>query len=102
MQAWMLHALAVSNASMKQGEPSKFQSKAFDNLWTNREKLNACTRALLALAAHYFHKTDQAKTLVQNLENGVKREERPDASVLVQPSTSNLQPATSVLGTAHW
>ena len=102
MQAWMLHALATYNASMKKTELSKFQSKAFDNLWTNREKLNAYTRALLALAAHHFGKTDQAKTLIQNLENGVKRDDRPDTSVLVQPATSNSQPATSVLGTAHW
>ncbi|MEY2429180.1 MAG: alpha-2-macroglobulin, partial [Verrucomicrobiota bacterium] len=103
MQAWMIHALAVFNASMKKAEPTKFQSKAFDNLWTNREKLNAYTRSLLALAAHHFGKTDQAKTLIQNLENGVKRDNRPDTSVLInsRPSTINSQPST-ILGTAHW
>jgi len=101
MQAWMLHALAVYKASNKQASLSAFQSKAFDNLWTNRDKLNAYTRALLALSAHYFGKTDQAKTLIQNLENGVKRDDRPDTSVIVDTS-STPDPQHSVLGTAHW
>jgi uncharacterized protein YfaS (alpha-2-macroglobulin family)/tetratricopeptide (TPR) repeat protein len=101
MQAWMLHALAVYKASNKQSSLSKFESKAFDNLWTNRDKLNAYTRALLALSAHYFGKGDQAKTLIQNLENGVKRDERPDTSVIVD-ATSAPDPQRSVLGTAHW
>jgi uncharacterized protein YfaS (alpha-2-macroglobulin family) len=101
MQAWMLHALAVYKASNKQLSLSRFESKAFDHLWTNRDKLNAYTRALLALSAHHFGKADQAKTLIQNLENGVKRDERPDTSVIIsgnnQPSTNNYQ-----LSTAHW
>ena len=33
----------------KQSEVSKFQATAFNNLWNNRDKLNAYTRALLAL-----------------------------------------------------
>jgi len=101
MQAWMLHALAVYKASNKQASLSQFESKTFDNLWTNRDKLNAYTRALLALSAHHFGKTDQAKTLIQNLENGVKRDDRPDASVLIGGyATPDAQ--HSVLGTAHW
>ena len=102
MQAFMLHALAVNHASSKQTVPSKFQTKAFENLWANREKLNAYTRALLALAAHHFGFADKAKTLIENLENGVKRDDRPDASVLISPSTLNPQPSTGVMGTAHW
>jgi uncharacterized protein YfaS (alpha-2-macroglobulin family) len=103
MQAWMLHALAAYNRSAKIGQPSAFELKAFDNLWNNRDKLNAYTRALLALAAHQFGRADQARTLVQNLENGVKRDDRPDTSVLINsvPSSPNPQPLT-VLGTAHW
>jgi uncharacterized protein YfaS (alpha-2-macroglobulin family) len=102
MQAWMLHALAVYKASNKQTSLSAFQTKAFDNLWTNRDKLNAYTRALLALSAHHFGKADQAKTLIQNLENGVKRDDRPDTSVIVDSSPSTPDPQHSVLGTAHW
>ena len=106
MQAFMLHALAGNHPKAVKGigiAPSKFQAKAFDNLWQKREALNAYTRALLALSAHYFHFDDKAKTLIENLENGVKRDERPDTSVLIggQPSTINSQPST-VLGTAHW
>ena len=58
---------------------------------------------MLALAAHHFGKADQAKTLIANLENGVKRDDRPDTSILISgaPSTLNPQPST-VLGTAHW
>ena len=96
-QAWMLHALAVYHASEKKRSVGAFQAKAFDNLWTNREKLNAYTRALLALSAHHFGYTDKARTLVENLENGVKIDNTPDTSVLVPGNTSG-----AVIGTAHW
>jgi uncharacterized protein YfaS (alpha-2-macroglobulin family) len=99
-QAWMLHALSTSR---EQNKTSPFQTKAFDNLWANREKLNAYTRSLLALSAHYFGKDQEAKTLIENLANGVIRDDRPDTSVLIgniqQPTTNNQQP---VIGTAHW
>jgi hypothetical protein len=105
MQAWMLHALAAHNQYMKISKPSDYQSKAFENLWSNREQLNAYTRALLALSAQYLGKTNEARMLVENLENGVKRDDRPDVSILInggnfQPPTSNLQPP--MMGTAHW
>ncbi len=95
-QAWMLHALAVYHAgSLPASSPgrgvtricssvSQFQAKAFDNLWTNRDKLNAYTRALLALAAHNFGYADKAKTLIENLENGVKIDSKPDTSIVQQ------------------
>lgn len=98
-QAWMLHALANYHAAQKKGETSAFQNKAFDNLWTNRDKLNAYTRSLLALAAHDFGYADKAKTLVQNLENGVKLDSKPDVSI-VQRGAGASDP--SVIGTAHW
>ncbi|MCM3901512.1 MAG: hypothetical protein ND866_07380, partial [Pyrinomonadaceae bacterium] len=104
-QAWMLHALAVyHNPGQKPdrqdaNEVSQFQTTAFENLWTNRDKLNAYTRALLALAAHNFGYADKAKTLVENLENGVKRDSSPDISV-VQQGAQTSDP--SVMGTAHW
>ncbi|HET6980459.1 MAG TPA: alpha-2-macroglobulin family protein [Pyrinomonadaceae bacterium] len=98
-QAWMLHSLAVYHASRKQTEVSKFQAKAFTNLWNNRDRLNAYTRALLALAAHNFGYRDQAKTLVANLENGVKADAKPDTSI-VQSGAQTSDP--SVIGTAHW
>src|SRR5262249_13774179 len=108
-QAWMLHALASLkhvNEAIRQRNPgplpmTEFEGKAFTNLWNNRDQLNAYTRALLALSAHYFEKTNEAKTIIANLENGVKRDERPDQSVVIAgPSTLNSQPST-VLGTAH-
>jgi alpha-2-macroglobulin len=103
-QAWMLHALAVYHAAQKPdrlnpGDVSAFQAKAFDNLWTNRDKLNAYTRALLALAAHNLGYHDKAKTLVENLENGVKTDSQPDTSI-VQSGAQTSDP--SVIGTAHW
>jgi uncharacterized protein YfaS (alpha-2-macroglobulin family) len=106
MQAFMLHALAAYDAPSKNraGIPgSKFQMTAFDNLWKNRDQLNAYTRALLALSAHNFGFEDKAKILIANLENGVIRDDRPDQSVLIgnNPSTLNSQPST-ILGTAHW
>lgn len=99
VQAWMLYALSSYHARQQPGEVGKFQAKAFNNLWTNRDKLNAYTRALLALAAHGFGYNDQAKTLVQNLENGVKVDNTPDVSI-VQTGAQSSDP--SVIGTAHW
>ncbi len=104
-QAWMLHALAVYHNSPQKPDgqggigASKFQSTAFENLWTNREKLNAYTRALLALAAHNFGYADRAKILVENLENGVKRDAQPDISIVQQGGQAS---DPSVMGTAHW
>ncbi|HSH93444.1 MAG TPA: alpha-2-macroglobulin family protein [Roseimicrobium sp.] len=102
MQAWMLHALAAHASAVKSNQISKFQQKAFDTLWINHTKLNAYTRSLFALAAHQFGKAAEAKQLVLNLENGVKRDDRPDTSVLIQPGTANQKPDTTVQGTAHW
>jgi len=98
-QAWMLHALAVNHNARKRAEVTKFQDTAFQNLWNNRDKLNAYTRALLALAAHYYGYRDQAKTLVENLENGVKLDSQPDTSI-VQRGVQASDP--SAIGTAHW
>ncbi len=98
-QAWMLHSLAVYHAMRKQSEVSKLQATAFTNLWNNRDRLNAYTRALVALSAHNYGYRDQAKTLVANLENGVKTDSQPDTSI-VQSGAQSSDP--SVIGTAHW
>jgi uncharacterized protein YfaS (alpha-2-macroglobulin family) len=98
MQAFMLHAVAAYYAPFKDQLTAKSVSVAFDNLWNNREKLNAYTRSLLALGAHHLGKAAEAKTLIENLENGVKRDERPDTSVLVGGTPQNA----GVMGTAHW
>jgi uncharacterized protein YfaS (alpha-2-macroglobulin family) len=98
-QAWMLHSLAVYHALRKEAEVGKFQATAFTNLWDNRDQLNAYTRALLALAAHNYGYEDRAKTLIANLENGVKVDSQPDTSI-VQRGAQTSDP--SVIGTAHW
>jgi uncharacterized protein YfaS (alpha-2-macroglobulin family) len=114
-QAWMLHALSTGTAGVPPapgtagGSPAsssasakaatKFQTTAFNNLFTNRDKLNAYTRALLALSAHNFGYADKAKTLIENLENGVKIDSKPDTSI-VQQGAQTSDP--SVIGTAHW
>ena len=98
-QAWMLHALATYHSLQPKSEVSKFQRTAFENLWSHRDRLNAYTRALLALAAHGYGYNDQAKTLIANLENGVQTDSQPDTSI-VQRGAQTSDP--SVIGTAHW
>ena len=98
-QAWMLHALAVYHNAQQASQVGKFQDTAFRNLWTNRDKLNAYTRALLALSAHNYGFNTEAKTLIENLENGVKFDSQPDTSI-VQRGAQTSDP--SVIGTAHW
>ena len=87
-QAWMLHALAVlSRCRQAERKATEFQvpDQAFENLWTNRDKLNAYTRALLALAAHNFGYADTARRRwFENLENGVKLDSKPDTSIVQQ------------------
>ena len=98
LQAWMLHALASFNRSSQKGDISPFQRKAFDNLWQNRERLNAYTRALLALSANAYGFKDRAKTLVENLENGVKVDSSPDATVIER----GIRSSGLATRTAHW
>jgi len=95
MQAWMLHALIAG----RKHEMGNLGTKAFSNLWQNRDKLNACTRALLALSAHALGQAEQAQALVRNIENGVKIDTSPDTSV-IQRGEQGSNPA--VMATAHW
>lgn len=76
MQAWMLYVLSTT----KQREISKFQQKAFENLWKNKDKLNAYTRSLFALSSYNFGYTEKAKNLIQNLENGVKIDKQSETA----------------------
>lgn len=98
-QAWMLHSLASYHSIARAGQVRQFESKAFENLWTNRDRLNAYTRALLALSAHYYGFSQQAQVLVQNLENGVKIDSEPDNSVIQSGGTRST---TTTVATAHW
>jgi hypothetical protein len=99
-QAWMLNALTEYHAAEAAKKVTKFQQKAFDNLWAHRDKLNAYTRALLALAAHRYGFGEQAKVLIANLENGVIVDKASDVSVLNRNNKSARNDA--VMGTAHW
>ena len=98
-QAWMLHALSSYHAMTRKAERTGFQTKAFDNLWKNRDRLNAYTRALLALSAHHYGDAERARVLVQNLENGVKIDATPDTSIVQR---GEQQTHAGVIGTAHW
>ena len=98
-QAWMLHALAVYSAPVQKFNAESPNGKAYLNLWKNRDRLNAYTMSLLALAAHHFRRTEDARILSQNLENGVKLDTKPDTSVLERGAKAS---DPSVMGTAHW
>ena len=97
----MLHALAVHKAVDGESGLSDFEKKAFLNLWADRDQLNAYTRALFALAAHHLGRASEARTLIENLENGVIRDNRPDQSVLIR-SAPGLSASPALMGTAHW
>ena len=58
-------------------QSAKFQAKAFDNLWTNRDQLNAYTRALLALSCAPLRLPRQGEDA--DRESGERREDRLDA-----------------------
>jgi alpha-2-macroglobulin len=91
-QAWMLHAL-----SAWQKTPGPNARKAFDNVWKNREKLSAYSRALFALTAHRWGDAERAQVMIRNLEDGVRIDKTPDQSVLLKGET-----AAETMQTAHW
>jgi alpha-2-macroglobulin len=97
LQAWMLHALAVDGGAGREADARRFQGKAFENLWGQRDQLNAYGRALLCLAAKHMDRSEQARLLAENLANGAIRDAAPDTSVL---QVGTHQPYT--LPTAHW
>ncbi len=92
-QAWILHALSAWRGRLT-SEPERV---AFEEIWTNRERLSAYSRALFALTAHRYGNTERTKVLVRNLEDGVKVDRAPDQSILLKGETT-----AETMGTAHW
>ena len=92
-QAWVLHAISAWRA-----KPNAVETRAFDDAWTNRERLSAYSRALLALTAHRFGDGERARVLVRNLEDGVSLDRAPDQSVLLRGAGG----AAETMQTAHW
>jgi uncharacterized protein YfaS (alpha-2-macroglobulin family) len=99
LQAWMLHALASYQHALDDNAVSEFERTALENIWSQRERLNAYSRALLALSMHYYGDAERAQVLVRNLENGVKLDETPDTSVLIGDAQEHHE---AVMATAHW
>jgi uncharacterized protein YfaS (alpha-2-macroglobulin family) len=99
LQAWILHALSTYHSVSRFKKIDKFQLKAFGNLWNNKSRLNAYTRSLLALAAHNYGLRNQARTLIENLENGVIIDKTPDSSIIQRGLKKSQQ---GVMATAHW
>ena len=92
-QAWLLHALSAWRGRVT-SEPERV---AFEEIWTNRERLSAYSRALFALTAHRYGNTERTAVLVRNLEDGAKIDSTPDQSVLLKRET-----AAETMATAHW
>ena len=90
--AWMLHAL-----SAWRNTPDAAERRAFENVYAQRDRLAAYSKALLALTAHRWGFVEQANVLVRNLEDGVKIDTTPDTSVLIKN-----EPSGQALATAHW
>lgn len=100
MQAFLLHASVHFGHSLKGFRgATPFQSRAYQNLWDHKAQLNAYTRALLALTAHYLGRKDDAEILVENLENGVQIDSRPDQSIIQRGAGGGND---AVMATAHW
>jgi uncharacterized protein YfaS (alpha-2-macroglobulin family) len=113
-QAWMLHALAIAQQPIVSQQSTKPQNnplakrslitanqqRALDNIWQHRGAISAYTQALLALSSYYYQQTDKTQILVQNLENGVQRDNRPDQSVVMQGIKGSDN--AGLLATAHW
>jgi uncharacterized protein YfaS (alpha-2-macroglobulin family) len=88
----MLHALSAWSKTQ-----TSATNKAFDDVWTNREKLSAYSRALLALTAHRWGNEARARVLIRNLEDGAQIDKTPDSSILLKGET-----AAETMATAQW
>jgi uncharacterized protein YfaS (alpha-2-macroglobulin family) len=99
LQAWMLHALSAYGRLNRATANPQYQDAAFNNLLDKRNRLNAYTRSLLALSAHDRGDADNARLLLRNLINGVKRDTSPDTSVVQR---GMQQGNAAAIGTAHW
>jgi alpha-2-macroglobulin len=91
-QVWMLHALSAWRKA-----PSDQARKVSEEVWKNRERLSAYSRALFALTAHRWGDAERASVLIRNLQDGVKIDRTPDQSVLLKGET-----AAETMSTAHW
>ena len=91
-QAWILHALSAWRKA-----PGPNARKAFDEVWKNRERLSAYSRALFALTAHRWGDAERAQVMIRNLEDGVRIDKTPDQSVLLKGETT-----AETMQTAHW
>lgn len=113
-QAWILHALSCYRAA-NNDQAGLEELSAFDNLYTNKDKLTAYTRALLAIAAHNYAMTEQAQVLARNLSDGAQIDLDPSASPLQAlpaetpaPAAPGADPAAApapaprAIATAHW
>ena len=69
---------------------AKFQAKAFENLWTNRDKLNAYTRALLALGRAQLRLRRQGEDA--DRESGKRREDRFEARHFDRATAARSRP----------
>ncbi len=98
LAAWMLHALASRFEGNDNPAPTRFEAKAFAELWKSKEQLNAYTRALLTLAAVNLGFEEEAATLARNLQNGVIVDDAPQGSIIAPGNPRN----TAELATAHW
>lgn len=96
LAAWELHALAASGL----GKGDDRAKVAFEKLWQARGALNAYSRALLCLAAKSLGRDAEAKTLAENLANGVAVDTNPDGSRIDASAGSASMEAS--MRTAHW
>ncbi len=99
LAAWILHALAREGRRRQRGEIGRFQKRAFRVLWSQRDQLNAYTRALFALAAKDYNLEGRARALARSLTNGVQRDATPGTSVL---GSAGQVSSHSAFETAHW
>ncbi|MEM7227654.1 MAG: alpha-2-macroglobulin family protein [Planctomycetota bacterium] len=99
LQAWMLHAITSWRHGNDDQKLTSRERKAYANLLTRLDQLNAYTRSLVAISAHQAGQTSDAHRVLRTLENGVFRDNRPDTSVVIGNAGQNAQ---AVIGTAHW
>ena len=98
LQTWMMQAL-VESASAKGVDSLRrlpALDKAVDRVWRQRDELSAYSRALFLMVLHRLGDESRVAQLVNTVQNGVVRDDLPDASVLIGAAGNGAPP------TVHW
>ncbi len=97
-QAWTLHAMSQARRHLD-GNPSRFEKAALENLWNGRDQLNAFGQSLASLIFHHYGEPDRARDMIGRLVSSAEVDQSPDRSAVMREA---VRESPHVVQTARW